>query len=375
MNARHKKMQTKALALYHLSCQPLFFSLSFPTFTYVRLISLLFLLSAGCISFILSASLNLLCHTIGLPFPSPLSFSPPCRWLLALCCYQFQRTDPLTQSIVDRSKIRCTTHYMGSPNYSVLTFNLFCDYLQFCHFTVSLGREPVGASICPGDLVTFTCAVDTGILMWQDGDGNTLGSSYFASTSPGTIQTVNGFTFNLTSVSGNNLISTATIRPVTSGMVTLQCTNAEGGTNRSTVAVRSSMCRYVSLIYCGEQFRENLHEWVFSMRLLRGGRTCVTITSHVCILSCIPIRIVYSCDMQYTLVIRSIRIKRLCKRSSLLSTKQVIGVTGPIITVGHRSFVRSKCLNGRSNNVCHSQGCGNYALKFTYYAIPQCSNF
>ena len=31
---------------------------------------------------------------------------------------------------------------------------------------------------------------------------------------------------------------------------------------------------------------------------------------------------------------------------------QSIPYTELIITVGHRSFVRSKCLNGRSNNVC-----------------------
>ena len=112
------------------------------------------------------------------------------------------------------------------------------------YFAVSLVRDPVEGSICPGDLVTFTCTVDTGTLIWQDGDGNTFGNIYLASTPPGSssTQTVNGFTFTLISVNGNILVSTATIRPVNSGMITLQCANAGGGTNRSTAVVIP--CKY-----------------------------------------------------------------------------------------------------------------------------------
>ena len=102
-----------------------------------------------------------------------------------------------------------------------------------------LERVPMG-TICPGSLVTYTCAVDNGILSWRDGNGNPLGSIYLANTSPGSIQSVNGFTLNLTSVDVNNLISTATIRPATSGMIALRCTNTIGGTNSSSVNVRSS---------------------------------------------------------------------------------------------------------------------------------------
>ena len=58
----------------------------------------------------------------------------------------------------------------------------------------------------------------------------------------GSTQTVNGFTFTLISVNGNNLVSTATIRPVNSGLITLQCANAGGGTNRSTAVVIP--CKY-----------------------------------------------------------------------------------------------------------------------------------
>ena len=106
-------------------------------------------------------------------------------------------------------------------------------------YTVFLERVTMG-TICPGNLVTYTCAVDDGILSWQDGNGNPLGTSYLASTSVGSIQSVNGFTFNLTSVVINNLISTATITPATSGIIALRCTNALGGTNSSSVNVRSS---------------------------------------------------------------------------------------------------------------------------------------
>ena len=115
---------------------------------------------------------------------------------------------------------------------------------MFIQLAVSLVREPVETSTCPGDLVTFTCTVDTGTLRWQDGDGNTLGNIYLASTPPGSgsTQTVNGFTFTLISVNGNNLVSTATIRPVNSGMITLQCANGLGGTNKSSAVVIP--CKY-----------------------------------------------------------------------------------------------------------------------------------
>ena len=117
--------------------------------------------------------------------------------------------------------------------------------------------EPVKASTCPGDLVTFTCTVDTGTLIWQDGDGNILGNIYLTNIplDSGSTQTVNGFTFTLISVNGNNLVSTATIRPVNSGLITLQCANAGGGTNRSTAVVIP--CKY-NIIFIESMSRSSM---------------------------------------------------------------------------------------------------------------------
>ena len=64
-------------------------------------------------------------------------------------------------------------------------------------------------SVCPGDTVVFTCATDTGELIWSV-DGNNLVSLNDAQRE----QSLSIFELNLTSSAGNNLVSTATVRDV-----------------------------------------------------------------------------------------------------------------------------------------------------------------
>ena len=76
----------------------------------------------------------------------------------------------------------------------------------FNFLTVSLNSS--ADSACPGDTLVFTCATDTGELVWSSGGVNEL---FYGSLGQGTMRMLGNFTLNLTSVTGMMQISTATI--------------------------------------------------------------------------------------------------------------------------------------------------------------------
>ena len=82
-----------------------------------------------------------------------------------------------------------------------------CIYRICACSTVTL--DSPADSVCPGDTVVFTCATDTGELIW-DIDGNNLVSLNDAQRQ----QSLSIFELNLTSSAGNNFVSTATVRDV-----------------------------------------------------------------------------------------------------------------------------------------------------------------
>ena len=63
-------------------------------------------------------------------------------------------------------------------------------------------------SVCPGDTVVFTCATDTGELIWNIGN---LPSAFFNNISESNHIKLSIYDFKLISKNGMNFISTATI--------------------------------------------------------------------------------------------------------------------------------------------------------------------
>ena len=88
-------------------------------------------------------------------------------------------------------------------------FSLLLVLHTYCvFFLVTLTSS--ADSVCPGNTVVFTCVTDTGQLAWRSN-----GHSHFYSTSvKATVDDVEMFTVNLTSVTGMVLVSTATVHNV-----------------------------------------------------------------------------------------------------------------------------------------------------------------
>ena len=78
-----------------------------------------------------------------------------------------------------------------------------CMYVNACS-TVTLDSS--SDSLCPGDTVVFTCATDTGELIWAVGDSEVFFNNISMPT-----DTFPPFDLMLISQNGKNFISTATI--------------------------------------------------------------------------------------------------------------------------------------------------------------------
>lgn len=107
--------------------------------------------------------------------------------------------------------------------------------------------EVVDGSVCQRSSATFTCTVDDGLLRWRNSNGANVGAPYTATSIPGSASqtisvpgannTILDFTVILTSVSGNILISNATLSSTVES-VTLQCADGGGNSDQNTVNVK-----------------------------------------------------------------------------------------------------------------------------------------
>ena len=104
--------------------------------------------------------------------------------------------------------------------------------------------------VCPGNSVTLTCSVNTGFLRWQSVDGSSH-KTYLSDSSPGTVSFLEGFSINLTNVSGTMLTSTATLTNATQ-RVALQCFDGMGNTETRNIDVLQGMNNYFLffVLYC-----------------------------------------------------------------------------------------------------------------------------
>ena len=81
------------------------------------------------------------------------------------------------------------------------------NYLTTCILVSTVTLDSSSDSVCPGDTVVFTCATDTGELIW-DIDENQF---YFSTSQVPNVYPSFPFKFSLISTQGANIITTATV--------------------------------------------------------------------------------------------------------------------------------------------------------------------
>ena len=97
----------------------------------------------------------------------------------------------------------------ATGSYIYMYYSCNCLILRACIFsTYAVTLDSSADSVCPGDTVVFTCATDTGEMIWS-----MVGNQFYFSTSQVTMNVDPSFPFKftLTSTQGANLVSTATI--------------------------------------------------------------------------------------------------------------------------------------------------------------------
>ena len=117
-----------------------------------------------------------------------------------------------------------------------MTIIVECAAIIMCISSTSVTLDSSADSVCPGDTIVFTCATDTGELLWAVGDSKTLFITNI--TMPIVFPT---FDLKLLSQNGKNFTSTATIDNVhlDHNGTAISCSDSSFSRNTTSTAIKT----------------------------------------------------------------------------------------------------------------------------------------